>query len=264
MDTRGVGLAVIALASLLALTVGGTLAQEDDVLSEPFPERVLFIGNSHTHSDGGIDYHIENFVAAEDPPRPFEGERLTEGGVTLEYHWQNGAREAIRNGDYDAVVLQGYLPGAETQNAEPFLEHARLFDKVIAEAGADTIFYMTWPRGFNDWSDLEDVMEAHRIVEQELGAPVAPAAVAFELARAERPEIALVSPDHVHSTWEGTYLAAATVYATLFDRSPEGLPYTFGVDADDAAFLQRIAWEAVIAWRDGATTADVQAPQTLS
>lgn len=251
MSPRHASLIAVTTAALLA-PAAGVGAQEEAVSEAPLPQRVLFIGNSHTDRNGGLDRAIENFVATEDPPRAFDGERVTEGGVTLEYHWQNGARKAIRDGDFDAVVLQGYLPGAETRNDEPFLEHARLFDEVIGETGADTVFFMTWPRGFNDWSDYDDVAEAHRIVEAELGARVAPAALAFELARVERPDLELMDADQIHATWEGAYLAAATVYATLFDRSPEGLPYAFGVDPEDAAFMQRIAWQAVNDWRDGA------------
>jgi hypothetical protein len=209
---------------------------------------VLFIGNSHTSRHGGLDWLIGNFVAAEDPPRTFEGEAITEGGVTLEYHWANGSPARIRHGDFDVVVLQGYLPGADTRTSEPFLLHARLLDGVITGSGAETVFFMTWPRGFDDWSTLEDVVEAHRTLSAELDARVAPAALAFEKARAERPELELIDPDQVHATWEGAYLAAATVYAALFERSPEGLDYSFGVDADTAAFLQRIAWESYQEW----------------
>jgi hypothetical protein len=62
----------------------------------------------------------------------------------------------------------------------------------------------------------------------------------------------------------GTYLTLCVLYATLFDRSPVGLTYRMAdvgpadeaywywhlnmekdwqLSADDAAFLQRIAWE---------------------
>jgi hypothetical protein len=255
VSLRHACLVAITAASLIA-TSAVAAAEETAAPEDPLPEHVLFIGNSHTERNGGLDRTIENFVATEDPPRAFDGEALTEGGVTLEYHWQNGARERIRSGDFDTVVLQGYLPGAETRNAEPFLEYARRFDEVIREAGAETVFFMTWPRGFNDWSDYEDVAEAHRIVEAELGARIAPAALAFELAGAERPDIELMDPDHVHASWNGAYLAAATVYATLFDRSPEGLPYSFGVDPEDAAAMQRIAWQAVTEWREGSAPSD--------
>jgi hypothetical protein len=78
----------------------------------------------------------------------------------------------------------------------------------------------------------------------------------MERALAERPELHLIGDDQIHATWEGAYLAAATVYATLFDRSPEGLPYHFGVTPEDAAFLQRIAWETVTEWRAGEPAQD--------
>lgn len=252
MNTRRACLVAVTLASLLAPATMGVAAQDAAASAQPLAERVLFVGNSHTGRHGGLDWLIENFVNAERSPRVFDGQSMTEGGVTLEYHWNNGARRAIREGDYDTVVLQGYLPGAESRSAEPFLEHARLLHGEAADSGAETVFFMTWPRGFNDWSDIDDVMEAHRTLEQELGTTIAPAAYAFELARAERPDLQLIADDRVHATWEGAYLAAATVYATLFERSPEGLAYAFGVDADDAAFLQRIAWQALNDWRAGA------------
>ena len=252
VNIRRACFATIAATSLLAAALPVVVAQDDVAWAEPLPERVLFVGNSHTARNGGLDWLIEGFVAAEDSPRSFDGTALTEGGVTLEYHWQNGTREEIRKGDFDTVVLQGYLPGAPTRTAEPFLEHARLLEGAVRESGANTVLFMTWPRGFNDWSDIDDVIEAHRTLEAELDASVAPAAYAFELAKAQRPELQLVSEDRVHATWAGAYLAAATVYATLFERSPEGLPFTFGVSTDDAAFLQQIAWQALTAWREGA------------
>jgi hypothetical protein len=245
-------LIALTVASLLTAAALEVAATDEAAPADLLPERVLFVGNSHTARNGGLDWLIESFVAAEESPRPFEGTAMTEGGVTLAYHWHNGAREQIRTGGYDTVVLQGYLPGSETHTAEPFLENARLLDGAIRDAGADTVFFMTWPRGFNDWSDMDDVIEAHRTVERELGARVAPAAYAFQLAEAERPDLQLIGDDHVHATWEGAYLAAATVYATLFDRSPEGLPFAFGVSDENAAFLQRIAWQALVSWREGA------------
>jgi hypothetical protein len=43
----------------------------------------------------------------------------------------------------------------------------------------------------------------------------------------------------------GTYLAAATVYAALFKKSPVGLSYTAGLDTSTAKLLQTAAWETV-------------------
>jgi len=246
----------LALLLTLALAAPAMAASETETTSaaiatvtSALPERVLFIGNSHTERFGGMDWLVGNLVASEEQPRTFIGETETASGVTLEYHYKNGAKERIREGDYDVVVLQGYLPASSTRTAEPFLEYARLLDHVIRQSGARTVFYMTWPQGRYAWADLDDFIEAHRQISAELGAPVAPVGVAMERARAERPDLVLMDADEVHASWAGAYLAAATIYAALFERSPEGLSYTFGIDEQDAAFLQRIAWQTVSDWQ---------------
>jgi hypothetical protein len=242
---------VLTLLSWLLTSPAVHAAEPQAAAVEPLPERVLFIGNSHTYRHGGMDWQIGNMVAAEDPPGTFKGDTLAASGVTLEYHYHNGAPERIRDGDYDVVVLQGYLPGSLTRTAEPFLEYARLLNEEVEASGARTIFYMTWPQGRFDWADLDDFVAAHRQISAELGAPVAPVGVAMAKAEAERPDLTLIEEDEIHASWEGAYLAAATIYATLFGKSPEGLPYTFGVSDEDAAFLQRIAWETVTEWQVG-------------
>lgn len=235
---------------MLATVAGPALAQVEDPLPRQ-PQNVLFIGNSHTQRHGGMDWAIGNIVHAEDPERPFEGTVRAANGVTLEYHYRNGARDAIRAGHYDTVVLQGYLPGIDSHTITPFLEYARRLGDEVRRSGARTVFFMTWPQGRGDWSELDDFVRAHRQIADELGVDVAPVGLAFAMAQAERPELQLLSDDDIHATWEGAYLAEVMVYATLFDRSPMGLHYTFGVDPEDAAFMQRIAAEAIDAWDHG-------------
>lgn len=246
-------LSLALIGSLVASPVAGAAAEPDvasaDAAHVDLPERVLFIGNSHTDRNGGMDWLVGNMVAAEDQPRAFEGALETASGATFEYHFNNGAPERIREGDWDVVVLQGHLCGSSTGTAEPFLEYARLLDREIKASGARTVLYMTWPQAHCDWADLDDFIEAHRQISAELDAPVAPVGVAMERARTERPDLDLIGEDEVHATWAGAYLAAATIYATLFERSPEGLPFTFGVADEEAAFLQRIAWETGTDWQ---------------
>ena len=63
----------------------------------------------------------------------------------------------------------------------------------------------------------------------------------------------MLGDDDEHPSPSGTYLAAATIYATVFGASPEGLYYPDShVSPDDAAFLQRIAWDSVLEWEAGA------------
>jgi hypothetical protein len=215
------------------------------------PEHILFIGNSLTDRHGGMDWLVGNLVGSEQTPRAYDGARETASGVTLEYHYRNGAIERIRDGDWDVVVLQEYLPGMASKTTAPFYEYARLFDEAIRSSGARTVLYMTWPDDAHPWADLDVFVDAYRHASLELGAPVAPVGVAMARARAERPELELMDPDRVHATWAGAYLAAATIYATLYERTPEGLSFHLGVSDEDAAFLQRIAWQTVTDWQTG-------------
>jgi hypothetical protein len=239
-------------------------AAETSHTSTTPPLRVLFIGNSHTDRHGGMDWLVRNLAASDDPPRSIVTERLVASGVTLEYHVRNGALKRIRDGDWDIVVLQEYLPGIPTQSAEPFLTHARLLDMAIRDAGARTVLYMTWPERLRTWASLDDIEEAHRQLAIELGAAVAPVGMAMDRARQERPELSFLDWDGVHTTWDGAYLAAATIYAAVFGQSPEGLPYHLGLSDDDASFLQRIAWETVSDWRADSRLAAASATASVS
>ena len=70
--------------------------------------------------------------------------------------------------------------------------------------------------------------------------------LAFELAYKEKPSIKLHHPDGTHPGPLGTYLASATVVASITDKSPEGLEFNYydSINDKDRAFLQEIAWKA--------------------
>jgi hypothetical protein len=59
-------------------------------------------------------------------------------------------------------------------------------------------------------------------------------------------------PDREHTSIYGTYLATCIVFATIYDRDPSGFAYVpSGVTVEEAAFLQRIAWQTVQDYRAG-------------
>jgi hypothetical protein len=74
---------------------------------------------------------------------------------------------------------------------------------------------------------------------------VIPAGLAFARAIKLQPDIELYQPDGRHPSMAGTYLAASTVYATLFGKSPVGLTYTADLDPGLVTLLQSVAWETV-------------------
>ena len=90
-----------------------------------------------------------------------------------------------------------------------------------------------------------ELADAYTKAGNDNGALVIPAGLAFAAALKQRPGLVLHAADKRHPSVAGTYLAAATVYAALFKKSPEGLKYTAGLDGDTARFLQTVAWQTV-------------------
>jgi hypothetical protein len=204
--------------------------------------KVLFIGNSFTARNDLPGMVAELASAA---GTRLEHRLISAGGASLRMHWNKGeALRAIRAGGYDYVVLQeqSTLP---VKNAQRMHENVRLFDVEIRGAGARTALYMTWARRHAPESQSA-ITDAYASVGQEIGATVVPAGVAWErfLRAHDRP--VLHDRDGSHPTPAGTYLAACVFFATLFGRTPVGLPASVdGLTPADAKLMQRTAWATV-------------------
>jgi len=230
-------LAVFALLGLFAAT-----AQPQD--GQPKDEvHVLFIGNSFTY------YHDLPKMIAElakaGKQRPMRHERETPGGCTLEKHWKDGkALAKIQSRKWDFVVLQDHSTAALLKKDSMF-DHGKKFDAEIKKQGAKTLLYMTWALQ-NKPDDQATISKGYLDLSKELKAQIAPVGNAWEAALKADKKLVLHEKDKKHPNATGTYLAACVFYATIYGKSPEGLPGSIGKLADDEArSLQAIAWMSV-------------------
>ena len=202
--------------------------------------RLLFIGNSYTYVNGGIDKQLEGLALST------ETARIAVGGYTLEKHWNDGnALQTIRNGGWKYVILQeqSQTPVFDRSN---FDEFAAAFDKEIKRSGAKTVLLMTWERPDSRGSGVTtaNLAAAYRALGSRLDAKVAPAGLAFARALREKPGLLLYSQDG-HPTMYGTYLAACVLYGTIF-KSPVGNPYAnSSIPTELREYFQRIAAESL-------------------
>jgi sulfatase modifying factor 1 len=229
--------------------------------------RVLFIGDDDSWF---LDRYLPKLAASGAPPVVIESKALAAAGGTLSvYHLLPGLRyllEEIGSGRWNVVVLQQDLDRT-WETADKFCEDAGKFHEQVKQAGAETILFMPWDNAaIAPPPTLEDTAEVYSQCGAELGVKVAPVGLAFERAAREQPGLNLFVSDSAHANLRGLYLTVCVLYATLFERSPVGLAYRmddvptwsleyalWGLDrqkdwqlsADDAAFLQRIAWETV-------------------
>ena len=95
-------------------------------------KRVLFIGNSLTFWNQGVDVMVKKLVPG------IETSRVAVGGATLETLWKNGEAKLAACAGQDVVVLQEDLP--ETSR-ESFQRHATLWCEHVRKYGAEPVFY---------------------------------------------------------------------------------------------------------------------------
>ena len=201
--------------------------------------RILFIGNSFTLINGGLDKQLKGLAPST------ETACIAAGGYTLEKHWTDGnAVRMIREGKWDYVILQeqSQIP---VINKKMFYDYVRKFDEEIRHSGAKTILLMTWerPNSINLGVTTDNLASAYTYVGKELDAKVAPAGLAFARSLRGKPELTLYMQDG-HPTREGTYLAACVLYRTIFEKSPVGNPFSEqSIPAETKDYLQRIAAE---------------------
>jgi hypothetical protein len=235
---RRLNRACVALAAALA---SGALASRS---VQQAPNQILFIGNSLTYWNDGLDLHLQRLASSAEPPIAITTGRAVEGGAFLKSLWaRSHPRQSIATGRYDVVVLQEDLP--ET-TVEDFRAHARLFVEHVRKAGARPVLLMAWAYPRLGWITMDGIDRAHRAAAAELMVDVAPVGLAWQRASEQRPDLNLYAPDGEHPSLHGTYLTTAVVYATVAGRNPTGLSYApNGISGKDAQFLQTVAWETV-------------------
>lgn len=236
-------------------------ASAADVSDAPVPPdvpsslRVLFIGNSYTYYND-LPAMVASLGApgAGTPARPrIVVDAVTEGGATVQRHWEAMRQDRVRMGPWSAVVLQG-------QSVEPiaaftgFNTYVGRFAGVIAEANARAVLFATWARRSGDavyaqpWSggDFAAMSSrldgAYRRAAMNHGADVAAVGARWAEALAQRPALGLYDADGSHPSLAGSYLAACVIYRALTGVAvTDDAPVPAGLAPGDAALLRAVS-----------------------
>jgi hypothetical protein len=203
---------------------------------------VLFIGNSLTY------YHKLPHMVAElakaGGQKPLRHEQETPGGCTFERHWKDGkAQKKIESRKWDYVILQenGQLG---FKRRDSMLEYGKKLDAEIKKQGAKTILFLTWED--QHAGTQAQITKVYQDLAAECKSQIAPVGLAWEAALKVNKDLVLHEKDKNHPNKAGSYLTACVFYATLYGKSPEGLPGKIGGLTDEQARpLQVIAWKTV-------------------
>ena len=252
---------VVTLASLALMTAGTALARPEPAVKAPQvdnPVRLLMVGNSYLYYGDSLHTHLNGIVSAADPApgKQLQYKSATIGGASLDHHnfdWLTKPGQIGVKEPFQLVVLQGNSAAALSESRQAvFRKAATEANKLITERGGKTALYM--PHAYvapHKQAKPENIRlnEAFYVaVGNELNALVIPVGLAFEEAYRRFPDMKLhKAHDGSHPSLLGTYLAAATCYATLYGKSPVGNSFNaFGqIDAESLKKVQQVAEDTV-------------------
>jgi hypothetical protein len=202
---------------------------------------VLFVGNSFTYYNDGVDYHLQKMLRADESSDTiiYTCQKVAVGSYTLEAHYGDQATlNMIKSKKWTTVVLQ-------EQSTRPinspslFLEFATKLDVEIKKQDAKTVLYMTWaPK--DQPTDIVELANSYNFVGTQINALVVPVGNVWEYMRTSNPTISLYISDNKHPTLSGTYLTVCVFYYYLFDKNPVDNTYLpSGMSSDDVVTIRK-------------------------
>ncbi len=256
-------LVLAAACALLPATAGAADAPVPAVKAPQVdnPTHVLLVGNSYLYYGDSLHNHLRRMVMAGDESmqKKLKYKSATIGGAKIADHdiayltkpGQIGVKEP-----FQVVLLQGASNAALTEDKRAGFRDAVIkANEIITGNGGKTALYMTHayvaPHKKASPENIGLTESLYVSVGNEIGALVIPVGLAFEEAYRQRPDIKLHKHyDGSHPSLIGSYLAAATAYASLYGQSPVGYSYDYfgAIDADTASFLQQVAADTVQAF----------------
>jgi hypothetical protein len=211
------GLVILACISIAIVRVEGITEKTQ----EKSQLHILFIGNSYTYVNNLPGWVRQLSIEAGETPS-LETEMVAIGGASLQRHWKMGeALKQIQSQQWDYVVLQeqSTLPLTDPATMN---RYARLFDRAIKRAKAQTLFYLTWTK--QDRPETQErVANSYLKIAQKLNAKIAPVGPAWQQVQLKNPQLNLYYRDGSHPSPIGSYIAACVFYSILSDRTPIGL-----------------------------------------
>jgi len=217
----------------------------------------LFLGNSYTYVNdlpGLIKQialsHGDTLITDQNTP----------GGYTLQGHSTDAiSLGKINSRPWDYVILQeqsqmpAFPPAQVALEVYPYADSLNKYIKAN-DTCTQTVFYMTWGRKNGDASNCAfyppictyegmqaSLRESYLHMGQTLNAIVSPVGVVWKRVRNEGDSIELYSSDESHPSLAGSYMAACTFYATLFQKSALGSYVPSGLNPATALHLQQYA-----------------------
>ena len=260
----------VLFCTIFFLTSQTLLGENVPLLKSPKvdnPKSVLFIGNSFFYYNNGVHKPVLGMVKANESLG--EGHRfrnITINSSSLEWHdvesyvtnEKIGSFSITSSNKYKsyepekyelAVMMDCSQCPIHEDRKDLFNFYVDKHSKTLRANGVEPSLLMTW--AYKDVPEMIDgLSSAYISAGNRNKVMVFPAGLAFKLAQDEIPEIDLYTPDKRHPSKAGTYLMAAVIYSSIYNVSPIGNSYDYGLGQETQSRLQEIAWTALNRYLD--------------
>jgi len=260
-------LAALLVTSLCAWAAADAWAETKPMVAAvgvDAPKSFLFVGNSFMYYNNSMHNAFGKIVRSANQLNSdgYRATSVTISGSGFQWHdvgsyfrpdalaeYSFVAGNQVRFNDYEQLYDVVIMMDCSQCPVHPklknvFHEYAAKHSETIIRNGARPVLFMTW--AYEDRPEMTTALaEQYTLAGNANGTLVVPAGLAFAKSRSERPELQLYQADKRHPSPAGTYLAALTIFASIYDKSPLGSAPGDGMDAETSTFLQNIAWQTV-------------------
>ncbi len=204
--------------------------------------KILFIGNSFTFYNDGVDYHLLNMLKVDKSADSilYHIQNIAESSYTLEAHYNDiKTINKIKSNKWNLVILQEQST-RPVNNPDLFLEFASKLNSEIKNNGSLTALYLTWAVKDSP-SEIGPISSAYEKTGTQINAKVVPVGKVWDYFVKNNSTIDLYSTDRKHPSLSGTFLTACVFYQSLFAKNPVENSYIpVGLTADNVVLLKKI------------------------
>jgi PKD repeat protein len=241
----------ILILLLFCLSIGTLVAQ--NTLS------VLFIGNSYT-SYNNLPQLVQSLSTS--AGKTLNIDSSIPGGYLMSSHLNDATTFAkISQGNWDYVILQeqSQIPTIEFYRDNDMYPAMTDLKALIEQYNpcAKIITYMTWgrryggqqcdPSGtycspvFDNFNQMQNSLtSAYLEISEQLNVQCAPVGVVWQNILNNSTHV-LHSGDNSHPNMDGSYVAACTIFSSIWKQGASGLSYTAGLSSTLAQYYQLIS-----------------------
>ena len=224
---------------------------------------LMLVGNSFFYYNNSLHNHLGNLIKNDPNVTSMKRRSITINGSDLPWHdiesylsndqigsfridtKNNNKYVPSSNTKIDAVIFMGCsLCPIHPDTKDTFQVYVKNYSEIIREKNAEPMLFMSWP-----YKNKPEMIDSLRNVfidtANKNNLLLIPAGEAFHRFNLNHPEIDLYTKDLRHPSKEGTYLAAAVVFATLYGKATAGNTGIMNLDPEVALKIQRSVDETV-------------------